>query len=87
MVGDSNGVSEDDDRNAVLTVCRDQEEMARRSETGGNDRGMVAWEMELWTPNAPRGRKIVVISNDITYQIGSFSMREHRLYHMVVLKK
>lgn len=41
---------------------------------------MVAWEMEVFTPEVPEGRKIVVISNDITYDFGSFSMKEHRLY-------
>lgn len=39
----------------------------------------------MWTPDAPFGRKIVVIANDITHQAGSFSMREHRLYQKVRL--
>lgn len=81
LTGDENGVSEKDDKNTIFTVLRDDNELERRSQAGVNDRGMVAWEMELWTPDAPNGRKIVVISNDITYQIGSFSMREHRLYY------
>lgn len=81
LTGDENGVSEADDKNTQLIVLRDNDELKRRSRAGVNDRGMVAWEMELWTPDAPHGRKIVVISNDITYQIGSFSMREHRLYY------
>lgn len=83
LSGDDNGVSDKDDAVSQFTVLRDDVELERRSRAGVNDRGMVAWEMELWTPDAPRGRKIIVISNDITYQIGSFSMREHRLYYKV----
>lgn len=70
------------DEEGEIKVCKDSVELTRRS-NGNNDRGMIAWEMEIWAPDAPRGRKIVVISNDITYQMGSFSMREHRLYHKV----
>ncbi|KAL3102143.1 hypothetical protein niasHS_003552 [Heterodera schachtii] len=63
-----------------LEVLRDEEQMSKRMARGRNDRGMVAWEMHLCTPDAPLGRKIVLIANDITFQMGSFSMREHRLY-------
>ncbi|KAI1717267.1 carboxyl transferase domain-containing protein [Ditylenchus destructor] len=66
--------------NEEIMVCRDEAELNRRSRKGENDRGMIAWEMELYTPDAPTGRKIIVISNDITFQMGSFSMREHKLY-------
>jgi len=71
------------DEEGEIEVCRDEAEMHARAEKGNNDRGMVAWEMELFTPDAPQGRKVVVISNDITFQMGSFSMREHRLYAKV----
>lgn len=37
---------------------------------------MVAWKMKLFTPEYPDGRDIIVISNDITYLIGSFGPRE-----------
>ncbi|CAG8502872.1 3535_t:CDS:10, partial [Racocetra fulgida] len=43
---------------------------------GTNSFGMVAWMLTLFTPEYPRGRKIVVIANDITYQIGSFGPAE-----------
>ncbi|KAK9507907.1 hypothetical protein O3M35_007669 [Rhynocoris fuscipes] len=43
---------------------------------GENDVGMVAWKMTLLTPEYPEGRDIIVIANDITYQIGSFGPRE-----------
>lgn len=69
--------------NEEIMVCRDEAELNRRSRKGENDRGMIAWEMELYTPDAPTGRKIIVISNDITFQMGSFSMREHKLYQKV----
>uniref|UniRef100_A0A8C4Q2H7 Acetyl-CoA carboxylase n=2 Tax=Eptatretus burgeri TaxID=7764 RepID=A0A8C4Q2H7_EPTBU len=47
---------------------------------GGNDVGMVAWWMELKTQEYPEGRKLVVIANDITFQIGSFGPREDQLF-------
>lgn len=43
--------------------------------------GMVAWRVRLIVPEYPRGRDVIVIANDISHQIGSFSMREHRLYY------
>lgn len=51
---------------------------------GENDVGMVVWKMQLATPEAehsPSGyRSIVVIANDITFQSGSFSVAEDRVY-------
>lgn len=41
---------------------------------------MVAWKMELKTPEFPNGRDIIVIGNDITFMIGSFGPREDILY-------
>lgn len=69
--------NEDDEE---ITVCQGEELMRKRAENAANDRGMIAWLVELRTPDAPNGRQIVLISNDITYKAGSFSMREHRLY-------
>lgn len=65
---------------AEITVCHGEETMRKRAENASNDRGMIAWLVELRTPDAPNGRRMVVISNDITFKAGSFSMREHRLY-------
>ena len=31
---------------------------------------MVAWKIDLKTPEYPKGREIVVIANDISHQIG-----------------
>lgn len=39
---------------------------------GSNSCGMVGWVFTMRTPEFPRGRRVVVISNDITFQIGSF---------------
>ncbi|CAM4660645.1 unnamed protein product [Lepidochelys olivacea] len=47
---------------------------------GGNEVGMVAFKMKLKTPEYPRGRDIIVISNDITYKIGSFGPEEDLLF-------
>ncbi|XP_077168889.1 acetyl-CoA carboxylase 1 isoform X2 [Paroedura picta] len=47
---------------------------------GGNEIGMVAWRMTLKTPEYPEGRDVIVISNDITYWIGSFGPQEDLLY-------
>ncbi|ODN03948.1 Acetyl-CoA carboxylase 1 [Orchesella cincta] len=47
---------------------------------GENDIGMVAWKMKLFTPEFPDGRDIIVIANDITHLIGSFSVREDLLF-------
>ncbi|XP_030077912.1 acetyl-CoA carboxylase 1 isoform X1 [Microcaecilia unicolor] len=47
---------------------------------GGNEIGMVAWKMTLKTPEYPNGRDIIIISNDITYRIGSFGPQEDLLY-------
>ncbi|XP_042208168.1 acetyl-CoA carboxylase-like [Homarus americanus] len=42
--------------------------------------GMVAWRMTLHTPEYSDGRDIIIICNDITYQIGSFGPREDILF-------
>ncbi|XP_074868764.1 acetyl-CoA carboxylase 2 isoform X2 [Carettochelys insculpta] len=47
---------------------------------GGNEIGMVAFRMKLKTSEYPNGREIVVISNDITYKIGSFGPKEDLLF-------
>ncbi|CAG7704187.1 unnamed protein product [Allacma fusca] len=47
---------------------------------GENDIGMVAWRMKLHTPEYPEGREIIVIANDITHLIGSFSVKEDILF-------
>ena len=41
---------------------------------------MVVWRIMMLTPEYPEGREIVVISNDVTYQIGSFGPKEDILF-------
>ncbi|WWD21283.1 hypothetical protein CI109_105767 [Kwoniella shandongensis] len=48
---------------------------------GLNTCGMVAWVFTLRTPEYPKGRQVVVISNDITYQIGSFGPIEDEYFY------
>lgn len=47
---------------------------------GSNNVGMVAWRMRLFTPEAPTGRDIIVIANDISFEIGSFGVEEDFLF-------
>nr|XP_060615214.1 acetyl-CoA carboxylase 2-like [Anolis sagrei ordinatus] len=47
---------------------------------GGNGIGMVAFKMELRTPEYPTGREVVFIVNDITYKMGSFGPEEDLLF-------
>ena len=41
---------------------------------------MVAWKLRLHTPEYPTGRDIVLISNDITFLIGSFGPKEDLVF-------
>lgn len=43
---------------------------------------MVAWRFTLYTPEYPDGRDIIVISNDITVNIGSFGPREDVVFDL-----
>lgn len=45
-----------------------------------NDVGMVAWFMEMSTPEFPSGRTILVVSNDVTFKAGSFGPREDAFF-------
>jgi len=46
---------------------------------------MVVWKMTMHTPQYPEGRDTIVISNDITYQIGSFGPKEDLLFQVCVV--
>ncbi|KAK4489931.1 hypothetical protein RD792_000579 [Penstemon davidsonii] len=50
---------------------------------GLNDVGMVAWRMEMFTPEFPSGRTIFVVSNDVTFKNGSFGPREDAFFQAV----
>ncbi|XP_046476133.1 acetyl-CoA carboxylase isoform X3 [Neodiprion pinetum] len=47
---------------------------------GENDVGMVAWKLRLYTPEYPAGRDIILIANDLTFQIGSFGPKEDLVF-------
>eukprot|EP01018_Ginkgo_biloba_P038670 Gb_33780 [translate_table: standard] len=48
-----------------------------------NDVGMVAWCMEMSTPEFPKGRTILVVANDVTHNAGSFGPREDAFFMSV----
>lgn len=52
-------------------------------EPGTNNIGMVAWKVTAKTPEYPRGRKFVIIANDITFKIGSFGPQEDLFFNSV----
>ncbi|KAJ5067483.1 acetyl-coa carboxylase isoform a [Anaeramoeba ignava] len=55
--------------------------LIKRSD-GNNKIGMVAWKVKIKTPEFEK-REIVLIGNDITFQIGSFGFREDMLFKLV----
>nr|ASZ00199.1 acetyl-CoA carboxylase 1 [Geranium maderense] len=50
---------------------------------GLNDVGMVAWCMEMSTPEFPSGRTIFVVANDVTFKAGSFGPKEDAFFSAV----
>lgn len=48
---------------------------------GTNTHGMVGWLITAWTPEYPRGRRFIIVANDITFQIGSFGPQEDKFFH------
>jgi biotin carboxylase/acetyl-CoA carboxylase carboxyltransferase component len=42
--------------------------------------GMAAFDVNIKTPEYPSGRSIIIIGNDISYQIGTFSVDEDKTY-------
>ncbi|XP_031498417.1 acetyl-CoA carboxylase 1-like isoform X2 [Nymphaea colorata] len=48
--------------------------------TAQNDVGMVAWSMNMSTPEFPNGRTILVVANDMTFRAGSFGPREDAFF-------
>lgn len=50
-------------------------------EPGANTIGMVGWIVTAKTPEYPRGRRFIIIANDITFKIGSFGPAEDKFFH------
>jgi biotin carboxylase/acetyl-CoA carboxylase carboxyltransferase component/biotin carboxyl carrier protein len=47
---------------------------------GSNNIGMVAWRIRLKTIEYPQGREILVVANDISFQHGTFGVKESQLF-------
>ncbi|TVY18618.1 Acetyl-CoA carboxylase [Lachnellula arida] len=63
-------------------VLDDQDNIAEVfREPGTNTHGMVGWIVTARTPEYPRGRKFVIVANDITFKIGSFGPKEDQFFH------
>jgi acetyl-CoA carboxylase / biotin carboxylase 1 len=50
---------------------------------GMNNIGMVAFMFNMKTPEYPTGRRVIVLANDITFQIGSFGPKEDEFFFKV----
>ena len=61
-----------DDNDNLAEVNRDP---------GANTIGMVGWIATAKTPEYPRGRRFIIIANDITFKIGSFGPQEDKFFH------
>ncbi|CAM9461200.1 unnamed protein product, partial [Phaeothamnion confervicola] len=47
---------------------------------GTNKIGMLAWHITMRTPEYPEGREVVVVANDVTFQSGSFGVKEDEFF-------
>jgi acetyl-CoA carboxylase / biotin carboxylase 1 len=50
-------------------------------EPGANAIGMIGWIVTAKTVEYPKGRRFIIIANDITFKIGSFGPAEDRFFH------
>ena len=63
-------------------VLDDSDEIAEVNRAAGaNNIGMVGWQVTAKTPEYPRGRRFIIIANDITFKIGSFGPQEDKFFH------
>ena len=63
-------------------VLDDQDQLVEvNREPGTNTIGMVGWLVTVKTPEYPKGRRFVIIANDITFKIGSFGPLEDKFFH------
>eukprot|EP00921_Rhytidocystis_pertsovi_P009899 GHVQ01015864.1.p1 GENE.GHVQ01015864.1~~GHVQ01015864.1.p1 ORF type:complete len:2586 (+),score=270.64 GHVQ01015864.1:249-8006(+) len=61
-----------------LTSKGQLEEVYR--DPGQNECGMVAWKVVMRTPEFPKGRRMILIGNDVTFQMGTFGVQEDLLF-------
>ncbi|KAK5247300.1 acetyl-coenzyme-A carboxylase, partial [Cryomyces antarcticus] len=63
-------------------VLDDSDNLAEvNREPGANTIGMVGWIVTAKSPEYPRGRRFIIIANDITFKIGSFGPAEDKFFH------
>ncbi|KAI9852255.1 MAG: acetyl-coenzyme-A carboxylase [Thelocarpon superellum] len=63
-------------------VLDDSDNLAEVSrEPGTNTHGMVGWIVTARSPEYPRGRRFIIVANDITFKIGSFGPIEDKFFH------
>ncbi|KAJ3371297.1 acetyl-coenzyme-A carboxylase [Kappamyces sp. JEL0680] len=62
----------------ILNASAELEDTTRSP--GSNNCGMIVFRMVLRTPEYPQGRSLIVIANDITYQMGSFGPMEDLVF-------
>ncbi|KAF2646451.1 hypothetical protein P280DRAFT_415750 [Massarina eburnea CBS 473.64] len=63
-------------------VLDDSDNLAEvNRDPGSNTIGMVGWIITAKTPEYPRGRRYIIIANDITFKIGSFGPQEDNFFH------
>ena len=63
-------------------VLDENDELAEVSrEAGTNTHGMVGWLITAKTPEYPKGRRFIIIANDITFKIGSFGPVEDNFFY------
>lgn len=65
---------------AELVMDDNQQLRQLKRAPGMNRIGMVAWLIELLTPEYPQGRQIILIANDVTIQAGSFGPVEDKFF-------
>ncbi|KAG8531397.1 Acetyl-CoA carboxylase [Bacidia gigantensis] len=61
-----------DDNDHLAEVSRDP---------GTNTSGMVGWIITAKTPEYPKGRRFIIVANDITFKIGSFGPVEDHFFY------
>lgn len=64
-----------------LVLDNDDNIVEVNREPGSNTIGMVGWIVTAKTPEYHRGRRFVIIANDITFKIGSFGPQEDKFFH------
>ncbi|KFZ11673.1 hypothetical protein V501_04616 [Pseudogymnoascus sp. VKM F-4519 (FW-2642)] len=63
-------------------VLDDHDDLAEVSrEPGTNTHGMVGWIVTARTPEYPKGRRFIIVANDITFRIGSFGPKEDHFFN------